>query len=188
MTKLRNYPNYTKQILCEIFRKIINQNSYLKHEEFHWKSSAQKCAKRFYEIICNLHIFAFIVCVDLVTPVPSWRHKVVAMHVTRKTVHIFYNAQFLATRNLRADIGFVMYQNEIIHVIRGFKHEVPCIVRSEELRGHSETSVLRASCTDVSECPLRASNLTNARLRASSLTLPSAPFVPPISQCTVHEA
>ena len=34
-----------------------------------------------------------------------------------------------------------MYQNQIIHVIIGFKHDVSCIVRSKALRGHSDTSV-----------------------------------------------
>ena len=132
--------------------------------------------------LCNLQIFALIVCVDSVTPVPSWRHKVAAMYMTRKTVYIFYNARFLATRNLRADIGFAIYQNEIIHVIRGFKHDVPCIVRSGELRGtlgdvsaprlvhwrlrvspsclQSHKCMATRLVTDASECPFRASDLT----------------------------
>ena len=57
----------------------------------------------------------------------------------------------------------------LFHVIIGFKHDVACIVRLEALRGHSDTSVhsaLRASCTDY----------------------PRGPFVPPISQCTLHHA
>ena len=37
-----------------------------------------------------------------------------------------------------------MYQNQINHVIIGFKHDVSCIVRSEALRGHSDTSVHEA--------------------------------------------
>ena len=40
----------------------------------------------------------------------------------------------------------------------GFKHDVSCIVRSEALRGHSDTSThsaLRASCIDWSSWPLR---------------------------------
>ena len=56
-----------------------------------------------------------------------------------------------------------MYQNQIIHVINRFKHDVSCIVRSEALRGHSNTSVhsaLRTSGTDWSPWSLRASNLT----------------------------
>ena len=58
-------------------------------------------------------------------------------------VEFFYNARFVATRfgNSLADVGFVMYQNELTHVIIGFKHNAPCIVRSEALRGHSHTSV-----------------------------------------------
>ena len=37
-----------------------------------------------------------------------------------------------------------MYQNQIIHVIIGFKHDVSCIVRSEARRGHSDTSMHEA--------------------------------------------
>ena len=67
------------------------------------------------------------------------------------------------------NFGFIMYQNQIIHVIIGFKHDVSCIVRSEALRGQTGTSMHsapRASCIDWSSCPLG----------------------PPISQCTIHHA
>ena len=56
-----------------------------------------------------------------------------------------------------------MYQNQIICIIIGFKHDVLCIVGSEALRGHSDTSVhsaLRASGTDWSSWPLCVSDLT----------------------------
>ena len=58
-----------------------------------------------------------------------------------------------------------MYQNEWMHAIIGFKHDVPCIVRSEARRGQSDTSVQDALLTDL-----------------------RGPFVPLISQCTVHRA
>ena len=69
----------------------------------------------------------------------------------------------LPLRNFTSNSVFVMYQNQIIHVTIRFKHDASCIVRSEALRGHSDTSVhlvLRASCTDWSSWPLRASDLT----------------------------
>ena len=50
-----------------------------------------------------------------------------------------------------------MYQNQIIHVIIGFKHDVSCIVRSEARRGHDDQSMHEArsaECIDVSEWPL----------------------------------
>ena len=53
---------------------------------------------------------------------------------------------------------------------QGFKHDVSCIVRSEARRGHEDQSVHEArstECTDV---------------------YPSGPWVPPISQCTIHHA
>ena len=52
-----------------------------------------------------------------------------------------------------------MYQNQIIHVIIGFKHDVSCIVRSEARRGHEDQSMHEArsaECIDVSEWPLSA--------------------------------
>ena len=66
---------------------------------------------------------------------------------------IFYNTWIATFRfgTSLANFSVVMYQNQIIHVIIGFKHYVPCIARSEALRGHSDTSVhsaLRALCTD----------------------------------------
>ena len=71
-----------------------------------------------------------------------------------------------------ADFGVVMYQNELIHVIIGFKHDVPSIVRSEAPRGQAHTSVHKArsaECTDWSSWPLRTSDLT--MLGASYLNL-----------------
>ena len=54
-----------------------------------------------------------------------------------------------------------MYQNESIHVIIGFKHDVACIVRSEALRGHSDTSVhAPRALTDPRGPLIRASDLT----------------------------
>ena len=52
-----------------------------------------------------------------------------------------------------------MYQNQMIHVIIGFKHDVSCIVRSESLRGHE----VRASCTDWSSWPPSWLRSHNAR-------------------------
>ena len=40
-------------------------------------------------MLSHLKIFAFIFCVDLVTPESLWRHKGIAMHVTYKTMHRF---------------------------------------------------------------------------------------------------
>ena len=56
-----------------------------------------------------------------------------------------------------------MYQNQIIHVIIGFKHDVSCIVRSEALRGHSDTSVAAPSC-------LRSHNARYIMLKSLSIT------------------
>ena len=58
----------------------------------------------------------------------------------------YNNARFVATRFRKSpvDFGFIMYQKELIHAVIGFKHNVPCIVSSEALRGHSDTSVHEA--------------------------------------------
>ena len=67
--------------------------------------------------------------------------------------YIFYNAWFASPRFgiSLANFGFVMYQNQIIHVIIGFKHAVSCNVRSEALRGHSDTSVHSALLMKLQE-------------------------------------
>ena len=58
------------------------------------------------------------------------------MHVTFKTMHRFCTMHDSPppASELRLQIcGFAVYQNEIIHVIIGFKHDVSCIVRSGPL-------------------------------------------------------
>ena len=106
--------------------------------------------------ISNLLIFAFIFCVDLVTLESLWRHKGVAMHVTYKTMHRFSTMHDspppASERTSPVNFGFIMYQNQIIHVIIGF------------LRDHS----------DVRQC--------TRRYAPRALTDPRGPFVPPISQ------
>ena len=84
---------------------------------------------------------------------------------SQNQAQIFYNARFATAclGNWLAEFGFVVYENELIHVIIGFKHDIPRVVRSRALRGHSDTSVhsaLRISNTDWSSWPLRASDLT----------------------------
>ena len=67
------------------------------------------------------------------------------MHVTHKTIHKFSTMQGFAIThfgNLPANFGFVMLQNCLIHVIMGFEHDVPCIVRLEALSGHPDTRTL----------------------------------------------
>ena len=82
-----------------------------------------------------------------------------AMHVTHKIMHSFSTMQWFATScfgTLLANFGFVICQNQIIHVIIGFKHDVPCIVRLEALGYISAW----ASGTNWSSWPLHASDLT----------------------------
>ena len=45
-----------------------------------------------------------------------------------------------------------MYQNQIIHVIIGFKHDVSCIVRSEARRGHEDQSMHEARNIVILNC------------------------------------
>ena len=76
-----------------------------------------------------------------------------------------HNAWFTTSRcgTSLVNFGFIMNQNQIIHAIIGFKHDVSCISRSEALKGRSDTSMhpaLRASCIGWSSWPLRASDLT----------------------------
>ena len=64
-------------------------------------------------------------------------------HDPQNLAEIFYNARF-ATAGFRtslANSGFVMDQIQLIHVIIGFKCDVPCIVRSKAQMGHEDQSV-----------------------------------------------
>ena len=110
--------------------------------------------------------------------VSYWQRREFPNYARLNRGRIFYNARFVATRfgNSLADVGFVMYQNELTHVIIGFKHNAPCIVRSEALRGHSHTSVPKV----LRQCTRRVAH--------RALTDPRGPYVPPISQCTVYRA
>ena len=81
---------------------------------------------------------------------------------------IFYNVWFATWfRTLLANFGFVMYQNQTIHVIIGFKH---C-----EIGG--------------TQGPLGyVTALTDPRGPFVPPTDPRGHFAPPISQCTIHNA
>ena len=52
---------------------------------------------------------------------------------------ISYNARFAITRFgiLPANLCFVNHQNQLIDAKVDFKHDVPCIVRSETLKGNA---------------------------------------------------
>ena len=88
------------------------------------------------------------------------------MHVTHKTMHRFstmHGSPQLASELRLQILTFFMYQTCFIHVMV-LKHDVPCIVRSEALMGHSDTSVLSAprdTSTDWSLWSLHASDLIN---------------------------
>ena len=84
-----SYHNYTTQLFRKLFLTKFSQNSYLNYHWFYSKVSTHNFTKRTIEIISHWNIFAFIFCVDLVTPESLWRHKGVAMHVTDKTMHRF---------------------------------------------------------------------------------------------------
>ena len=58
-----------------------------------------------------------------------------------------------------------MYQNESIHVIIGFKHDVACIVRSEALGGHSDTRLVHWLILVAPSC-LRSHNARYIMLKS----------------------
>ena len=74
------------------------------------------------------------------TPASLWRHKDVAINVTHALIS--FNARFTHIRFVTsfANFGFVMYRNQLDHVVLGCKSDVPCIVRTEALKGYSDTS------------------------------------------------
>ena len=105
-----------------------NRNSYLKYKQFHWKLSVQNLINQLMKYLLFLHIFVYSLC----------RFSNTGFIMTSQN-----HARFIADCfvNYLADFGFVMYHHELIHVLIGFKHDAPCIVRSEARRGHSDTPV-----------------------------------------------
>ena len=75
------------------------------------------CEKTIYKVIYHLYIFAFVVCVELVTPASLWRHKGVAMHGASKTMHSL--ATMHDSSPSASEIHFIMYQmnqlNSCVH-------------------------------------------------------------------------
>ena len=66
---------------------------------------------------------------------------------------------------------YVLFSVDIkgsFQTVKGFKHDVPCIVRWHK------------GARRISQC--------TRHIVPSALTYPSSPWVPPISQCTVHHA
>ena len=126
--------------------------------------------KQTFRNISHLHIFVFTFGVDLMTPESLWRHEGIAMHVSHKTMHSF--SSMLGSPppapQLRLHSGFVMYQNQTIHVIIGFKHDVPCIVGPKEPSGHSNTSMVNACLIYIKADSYKCTTLFATDLRKSS--------------------
>ena len=75
------------------------------------------------------------------SPASLWRHKGIAMHVTHKTMHNFSKMPRLPPPALELRLqmsALKSIQPKIFNVIIGFKHGVPCLVKSGALRGYSD--------------------------------------------------
>ena len=68
--------------------------------------------------------------------VSYWWRKEFSSYARLHRGKILYNAWLATSRfgTSLANFSFVVYRNQIIHIIIGFKHDVSCIVRSEALR------------------------------------------------------
>ena len=88
-TDLLNYFNYSAQLFCKLFLTQLTRISIWIITSFieYYRHIISKTSLSNY--LPFIYIFAFTVCVELVTPASLWRHKGVAMHVTRKTMHRF---------------------------------------------------------------------------------------------------
>ena len=83
----------------------------------------------------------------------------------RNNASISFEALFLIARfwTALANFGFVKYYNHLIHVMIGFKHDVPCIGRLEALRATQirQSTQRYAPCALTDSCgPSVASDLT----------------------------
>ena len=89
----------------------------------------------------------------------------VAIHLTCKTMQrfpIMLDSPIHRFRTSLANLGFIRYLNQLIHVITGFKRDVPCVVRSSVLGPLRYVSAqgCSASWTDWSLWLIHASYLT----------------------------
>ena len=95
------YVNHTKPLLnnhCHCIKMSIN-NTYVLYNRPNlcfeiWLISPQIIYVWYIELTCqnifHVRIFAFTFWVDLVAPIPLWRHKGVAMNVIHKIMHWFW--------------------------------------------------------------------------------------------------
>ena len=145
VTDFLSYLSHTTQLSTKLFVTKLNRVriwNIINVIEIYWRITYKH---NFAKYFLSTHICVHI-CVDLVIP------------------RNFYKVWFalVGFRILLANSGVVKYQNHLIHLVIGFKHDMPCIVRSEALRGNSYLSVHSAqcaSCTDWSSWPHHASDL-----------------------------
>ena len=143
-TGFLNYLNSTTQLFCKLFLtqltriRIWNIISIIdNYRHIIWKTNLSN-----YLPITHICVFSLYRFSDIGIIITSQRR----FHACDPQNHayIFYNTRFVAARfgNLLPDFGFVMYLNEFIHVIIGFKHDVPALWD----RRHSGTTRIRR-CT-----------------------------------------
>ena len=174
MTKLRNYHWYRFPELSQLYKTQLFGKLFLTQPTRFRVWNIINLIEKCHHIICktnllhyllSTHICVYSFCRFSDTSIIMTSQRRCHARDSQNHAYIFYTARVVAAHfgNSLPDFGIVMYQNELIHVIIEFKHDVPCIVRSEALRGHSDTSAhsaLCASSTDWSSWRPRASDHT----------------------------
>ena len=115
-------------------RKLI---SHLKYNQFHRKLATHIYKKITYQIISHLHIFSDTFSESL------WPHKCFLRTLPRFHADIFQNAKFGIAR-LEITLAkslFVVYQNQTIYVITGFKCDLPIHCKIRCTQGLLETGI-----------------------------------------------
>ena len=126
-TGFLDYFDYTKQLFCKLFRTQLNRI-------YIW--IIINCIEFFRHSVCKTNLWNYLpyivysLCRISDTGIIMISQRRSHARDSQNHAQIFNNARFVADPfgNLLADLGFVKYQSELVHVITGFKHDVTYIV------------------------------------------------------------
>ena len=142
-----------------------DENSYLNSNGLHWDLSMHAYKTNISKYFPFAHIYVHILCgFSDIRIIMTTQKRCYARDSQNRISTMHGSSTPISELRLQISVSWCFRNKYIIHVIIGFRHDLSCNVRSEAVRGPSNTSV------------------------HESLTDPRSPFVSPTSQCTVHHA
>ena len=141
-TGFLNYFKYTTQLFCKLFITQLTRMCIWIFTNFIEKYRHIICKTNLSYYLQFIHYGVCSLCRISDTGIIMVSQRRCDARDSQNNANILYNARFLTTCFVYslANFGFVLHQNEFIHVIIGFKHDVPYSVGSEALAGYSDMS------------------------------------------------